>query len=265
MQWVHVPMICETMHSGKTSSQQPGGDFGEPESQPEDVLGRTLLSSQGDCTIPRWGFPPGAALGRMRLQSGSVPCFVCELPRAAVSLPLVKISLMIFPCASSSSCCRFPLLSPQALPCLVLKSPLPTVESVCIVAGICWFSLGGSGLQAFLITFLLANLNTHLASLSVWWFLILPSEASAQSLSLVLSNNTGSHTVKLSREMIAHYTRPIRLGLLHMDDKAKAFLCLSLAFLYNKTARNRSRGIHCRITRYIVQDKHLSKILYKIK
>lgn len=98
---------------------------------------------------------------------------------------------------------------PASPPCLVLKSPLPTMESVCIVAGICWFSLGGLGLQAFLITFLLTNLNTHLASLSVWWFLILPSEASVQIQSLVLSNNIGSHAAKMRQEMTAHHTRPI--------------------------------------------------------
>lgn len=108
-----------------------------------------------------------------------------------------RIPLRFVPSYCSCDFCIF------AAPLLVLKSPVPSTESVCIVTGVCWFSLGGWGLQAVLITFLSANLNTHLASLSVWWFLILLSQALAQSL-LLLFINAGSHTMWLRWNMMSH-------------------------------------------------------------
>lgn len=99
MQWEHDLKLFETMCGGRTSLQQPGDGWEEPEPKPEDFLERYSLSFKVEerslsvhCSALKETIQyPGEVflLGRMEQESAYVPCFRRELCGLALSLPLV--------------------------------------------------------------------------------------------------------------------------------------------------------------------------------
>lgn len=127
-------MLHDTMCGGKTSLQQPGDGWEEPEPKPEDILERYSLSFKAEegslsvhCSALKETMQyPGEVflLGRIEHEPAYAPCFRWELCGLALSLPSVRNSptfSLANPPADAIPC-RSPLLSPQAL-CALFGKP----------------------------------------------------------------------------------------------------------------------------------------------